>query len=416
MPRGLARFAFLILIVGGLPLQTLADTIVVPLHFTTIQAAVDAAPAGGKIRVLAGVYSEQLTISKDVTIAGTGTNETFVGAPPTKDLKSFREDARGNRLAAIVRIASKARVRISGLTIRGPLPGICAEAKTIAIGISVEEGAQLDLRRARVTRISDEPVGDCLMFSIIVGFPGEAVGHVRLRKTLVERSQGPAIVVTGPFGGKAVSTGDVRDNVVTGLGRPGNFDQNGITILGGAIASVIGNTVKNNLCFRPDLGCGIDPIRDIQAYGIGVFEATAPGTVISRNTIEHNDTGIYLAEIDDCCVVSRNVAANNRFFGVVVQDGRNTISHNTIKNGRIGIAIVAGANDAEGVLIGNTIRRAEAKSIQRRSCCGFEARIVVEGSPFVADSGSAEWDVSRDPTTLRDSGETRRQPWYWRYR
>jgi len=38
--------------------------------FTTIQAAVDAAPPGATIRVCAGTYTEQVTIKQDLKIRG----------------------------------------------------------------------------------------------------------------------------------------------------------------------------------------------------------------------------------------------------------------------------------------------------------------------------------------------------------
>jgi pectin methylesterase-like acyl-CoA thioesterase len=49
-----------------------ASTIVVPLHFPTIQAAVDAAAPGDTIKVMSGTYTEEVVIGKDVNLRGAG--------------------------------------------------------------------------------------------------------------------------------------------------------------------------------------------------------------------------------------------------------------------------------------------------------------------------------------------------------
>jgi hypothetical protein len=53
-------------------------------------------------------------------------------------------------------------------------------------------------------------VGDCLKFSILIGFPGGSVGSPALKRTRVDGSQGPAVMITGPFGGspERISTGN----------------------------------------------------------------------------------------------------------------------------------------------------------------------------------------------------------------
>src|SRR5262245_36032059 len=57
------------------------STRVVPTDYPTIQAAIDAAQAGDAITVLAGTYTEQLRISKDLEIVGAGVKSTIIRAP-----------------------------------------------------------------------------------------------------------------------------------------------------------------------------------------------------------------------------------------------------------------------------------------------------------------------------------------------
>jgi hypothetical protein len=52
--------------------------ITVPTDFPTIQAAINASNPGDTIKVLPGTYTEQLTISKNLTIIGSGAKSTIV--------------------------------------------------------------------------------------------------------------------------------------------------------------------------------------------------------------------------------------------------------------------------------------------------------------------------------------------------
>ena len=49
--------------------------------FGTIQAGIDAVAAGGTVNIAAGTYTEQLTISQSVTLAGAGSSSTILQAP-----------------------------------------------------------------------------------------------------------------------------------------------------------------------------------------------------------------------------------------------------------------------------------------------------------------------------------------------
>lgn len=56
--------------------------------FPTIQSAIDAANDGDVIKVLPGTYTEQLNITKSLTIIGSGVNSTIIEAPaPIKNIK-----------------------------------------------------------------------------------------------------------------------------------------------------------------------------------------------------------------------------------------------------------------------------------------------------------------------------------------
>ena len=55
--------------------------ITIPTDFPTIQAAINASNPGDTIKVLPGIYTEQLTISKNLTIIGSGAKSTIIKTP-----------------------------------------------------------------------------------------------------------------------------------------------------------------------------------------------------------------------------------------------------------------------------------------------------------------------------------------------
>ena len=144
----------------------------------------------------------------------------------------------------------------------------------------------------------------------------------------------------------------------------------------GAVAQVEENTVRDNVC--TGALCGPDPINDVQSVGIFVNDAQG-GSEISENSVADNDVGIYQVASPNCCTISENKLTNNRFFGIVIQDGDGTTSGNKIKGGRVGIGVVADAVDTVGVLRGDKINRTSVAPVQEIDCCGFTATAIVRG-------------------------------------
>ena len=375
------RTAFIVgVVVGALLLAAApagAKTISVPRDFPSIQAAVAGAAPGDTVSVRPGTYTEEVVVGKDLNLRGAGARDTSIKSPAT--LTPFgvhHPDER--RLTAIVRVGKGAHVRMSGFTVKGPIP--CGIEVT---GVQVLQGATLDLSDSHVTGIQADPSScapeDAAGRAIVYGLPahidvdGESgsTAYGRISRVTVDRYQHNGIGVTGPDNGE-LSRVTVTDNSVTGGWTIPSF-QYGIEVTEGVVARVSGNRVEGNVC-GGDI-CGPDPIN--QAQGAGIIALAAPaGTRISENRVARNDVGFYQVMSPNCCRISDNTLLANRWFGILIQDGDGATSENAISGGQVGVGVVADAVDTTAVLRDDRIRGTSVAPVREIDCCGFKATAV----------------------------------------
>ncbi len=349
------------------------STLLVPSQFPTIQSAVDSARPGDRIHILPGTYTEQVTISQDVELTGSGVDSTFIKAPATLTTGSFGR-------TAIVEIHGGASATMSRLTVTGPGLGSCASG-TLFSGIQVWEGATLKLSFATVTHIHDTPIAECFPSGSAIRIGDRrsgSTGHATIEDVVISDYQFAGITVFSPG-----STATISNNTITGVGTEAEVVNSGIDLGKGAVATVIHNTVSRNLCNSVALGCGPDYLTQTQAGGIGTDSSpgSSPGagTVISDNDVSDNDIGISLVGTSSgCCTVSHNELRNNRFYGLTFQDGNYASSHNEISGGNVGVAVIAISANALVTLRHDDIEATSVAPIQELSCCGFTAQAIVQ--------------------------------------
>jgi parallel beta-helix repeat protein len=274
-----------------------------------------------------------------------------------------------------------AHVRMSGLTVSGPDP--CG----IVSGVAVLQAANLELTDARVSDIvpatatCDQAEGYGVQFglydrAIIDGQRGTSASG-RVTCVVVDGFLDSGLIAVAPYPPFGATTTEVTfaNNVVT----PGVVQYPtapvAIRVRLNATAQVTGNTVSGAVCI--DLGCGPDPISEVQAMGI-LVESSVPGSTVTDNNVSGSDIGVYDVFSPDCCKISENTLTDNRFFGIVIQDGNGETRGNTISGGQVGIGVVADAVDTVGVLRGDSITGTTVAPVREIDFCGFTATAIIK--------------------------------------
>ncbi|MGZ5484756.1 MAG: right-handed parallel beta-helix repeat-containing protein [Nitrososphaeraceae archaeon] len=305
------------------PTESIYPDIVVPIDFPTIQDALNTANEGDVIKVLPGTYTEQLTISNNITIIGSGAKSTIIEAPPLEEL-----ELNVIGLPYIVEVNNGAEVTITGFTIKGPQGTDCGEL----IGVSVIEDGTINLQHAVIK--------GCTLNSVAVGF--EETGHATITKTFITDYREHGVFAIGPN-----TTLTMSYNKVLGS-APDALAITGILFVFNATGTITNNEVSKNICDIPNT-CGPDWFNQFQAFGI-VADSAGEGSVIANNYVTNNDAGIGVFGASGCCIVDYNKLKDNRFFGVIIGDSEHIVSNSKIFGGQIGAAAIATFDNTTAIL------------------------------------------------------------------
>jgi len=327
--------------------------------FTSIQAAVNAASPGDRIRVYAGTYHEQVVIpaNKDnLVITAVGSNS---GGSQGKGNGEGNGKGNGHHdddddhggkgfhsnviiaptvftdpTEAVVHVAGADNVQIDGFTITG------ASAPTgngagANYGVLVDMGGSAKITDNHITAIRDIPLsgvqeGIGVQFGLTNGKGGIlSTGSGTVEGNLIDDYQKGGVVVIG-----SGSNATVSRNTITGAGPTGVIAQNGVQVSNGATAVVEKNTISRN---RFTGG-------NVFAEGILVYQTK--GVTVRDNTVFFNNEGILLYQSDNN-TVDGNDSRNNDFNGVALfQAKNNVVTHNTTSNnGQDGINIDTSQNN-----------------------------------------------------------------------
>lgn len=370
---GLLAFATLIGSFEALaaPERPGANGIVVPTDYPTIQAAIDASKRGGRITILAGVFTEQVALTKDLSIVGAGMDATIIRAP-----ENLVPGPLGS--PAILEVYGGVRASIQGVTVSGPGASPCGASDVLRWGVRVHPDARLDFRYGAVRDIHNTPMAVCprsgTAISVGSSTPGSAPSILNIDHSEVTNYQSVGIIVLGEG-----TEARIDQNIVAGPGHAGGVPTNGIELVAGAVGTVVHNTVSGNVCpaGMPEI-CGPDFFTQFQEAGIGAG-GSGPGTVISHNLLVGNQIGLFLSEADE---IAHNVMRDNEYFGmglIGATDGLFTIEGAEISGGGGGIWVTAILVDMTVVLNKVAFSGLSGEAVEILEDGGYTASVV--GAP-----------------------------------
>lgn len=257
-----------------LPAAARAALLHVPADYATIQAAVDAAQPDDVVMIAPGVYEEQVVVTVDLVLQGSGTQATVIQAPTELP---YTVGAAGTR-PIVVAHPPATRVTITGLAVdglgRGP-----EDSRFVGIMYYYVGGRILDVE---VHSIHHTPVADHVAAIGVLASAYDGVGDIPLEiaDLTVTRFQRSGLVVNG-----WAYEADIRDVHVDPQDIAAPRGQNGIELNQLHHASLTRAHVQGVYFHEPDYP---------EYTSCGVLAYHSLSLDFSEVTLEENQAGVYL--------------------------------------------------------------------------------------------------------------------------
>ena len=282
----------------------------VPTNYPTIQSAINAASAGDTVQVLAGNYTEQLFLTKSITLVGSGAASTFISQP-----KTIVRDSSGNYWP--VNVLDGSTVSISGFTFPAPLQAdpkcVGPSPPAVPCGtIGVQGGSTLNLTSSVVEYTS-------MSNGLFIAGNPNSIAHAVVTNVTFEL---PSAVIASPYTYDGIyvvyGTAQVSDSTIVSQPTLGG-DSDGIFLDAGSTVSFSHNVISGGvpIAARYDSGPNIitaeiisNTLRPTGLSHFGGTPSAALGTIIIAPGSDFNITGNTI--MGGTNVLSGiNIAANN---------------------------------------------------------------------------------------------------------
>jgi len=283
-------------------------------QFTRIQDAIAAAAPNGTIRVCAGVYDEQLHITKSLTIIA----EPDVVIRPSAAAVNGTSLSSGNAFASIIFVENAENVILRGFTVDGvsSAPIACAP-RFLGVTYQNASGEMEDLDIQNI-RLANRLNGCQSGTGVLVQSGNRLSSNVTIKRNRLSTYQKNGITADGT--GTYVS---ILKNRVTGLGPTPGAAQNGIQIGFGSTGKVEHNTISENQ-WSPCVST-----TECAAFATGILVVQSDDVIVRNNASHSNQVNIF--SDGERTTIERNLVLDAVVFdGIQIQGPRAKVEENTI--------------------------------------------------------------------------------------
>lgn len=315
-------------------------------HFTSIQAAVNAATTAGPslIDVCPGNYYEQVTIAKSkLTLVGLqiGTADFAALYPPSGGLSINGADIFGGQVAAQIFVKNASGVIIRNLTVDGIGNDVATCVPYTMEGIYFQNSSGTIsnnvVRNQYQTNFAHD--GSCQNGLAINVESLTDTNTVVVAHNSVRAYQKNGITATGAATGVA-SAGpivQILNNYIVGLAATGmnwktpGAAENGIQVGFGASGQILENTINDNIW-------ALDTIDDTADAASGIIIYASPGFIVMHNNVNSaqygiltvSDTGDGYGTADHTVISNNNITGTQIFDAVDLCSSSNSVELNNI--------------------------------------------------------------------------------------
>ena len=338
----------------------------------TIQAAVNASSPGDTVLVCPGIYPEQVTITKNLTITGlvVGTAGQVLITPPASGVVANTYDLYpgGLSVAAQVLVQNARQVVLNNITVDGAGNGIAGCAPDLRGIYYQNAGGTIENVTARnqVLVNGTNGLSGCQSgqgIFVQTGYGTSSVPqYVAIVGNSVRNFQKNGITVDG-----APLTFLVQKNYIVGVGPTTGAGENGIQISDGATGPVLYNTT-------------VDELETTYTDASGILVYSSPNVEVGFNTVGSTNYGIVTVSDptypspqdptgsgDHTNIHDNTVVGTQVYDGIDVCSNNNLITNNTVfSSTEAGIHLDSscGSTGKNNVVTFNTINDACAGILQ----------------------------------------------------
>jgi Right handed beta helix region len=307
-------------------------------HYTTIQAAVNAASSGGKVSVCPGTYPEQVSITKSLTLVGivntSASTDAAVVVVPAGGLVQTGSDIYGNPVAAQILVTGATSVTVSHLTVDGSNNGLSGCGTSDPIGIYYQNSTGTITYNAVRDVLMDPAYQGCGLGLAINVESNTGAPAVTISDNSVRNYDKNGITASGPGTGTGGPAVKVSNNTVIGIGATSVIAQNGIQIGFGATGSVTSNDVADDIYVNP-ANCGQS--GQPECFGSsGILIYASSGVTVTSNTVESTQLAIVpntdptYGPADDTVITSNHIGGTQTYDAIDLCSSGNTAETNVI--------------------------------------------------------------------------------------